>query len=483
MRQPETLALGFRTPLTSIDPHIVRAYDLRGRASDQLTPQTVYWIGRAIAAKLGPLNSSGVCVGADGRESGPELKHALIAGLREGALDVIDLGYCATPVVYFAAAQQPHMNAVVLTASHNPADQNGIKLVLNNQAQLDHEIVELAHTAVHGPFSSGAGTLREHSHDAAYVHAIAQRYPLKTGLKVVVDCANGIGGPVTKMLFKQLKTRLSLLFAEVDGLFPNHSPDPCVADNLVALKQAVILQHADVGFALDGDADRIVAVTSSGRQVAADQILMLLAADMLESRKGLVLMDAKCSSAVRERIELAGGTVQMGRTGHSPMKRLMQLSGALCGGEFSAHYYFKDWYGFDDALFTAVRLLDLLQRKACSLDELIQALPQRQSTPEIRIEVDDRRKFELIERLATCDFNAVEINRVDGLRVEYANGWGLVRASNTEPALVMRFEANDSDEINKIITEFNEKLKQIDANVSISAFSTEPQGGSYATQS
>lgn len=462
-----------RTPLSAIDPQIIRAYDFRGRAADQLTSQVVYWLGRAIATRVDRHVSAPICVGADGRESGPILKQALIAGLREGGADVLDLGYCATPVVYFTAAQQSLMHAVILTASHNPAEQNGIKLVLNNQAMLDQEIIDLAQLAVNGPYTSGAGTLREHSQNSAYVHAIAHRYPLNVGMKVVVDCANGIGGPVTKLLFKALKTRLSLLFDEVDGQFPNHSPDPCIAENLLALKQTVILQQADVGFALDGDADRLVAVTSSGRQVAADQMLMLLAADILQADTGLVLMDAKCSSAVREQVEAAGGTVQIGRTGHSPMKRLMQSSGAICGGEFSAHYYFADWFGFDDALFTAVRLLDLMQRKGCSLDQLIDSLPRRCSTPEMRIEVDDSLKFELIERLAKCKFNAIEINRVDGLRVEYPSGWGLVRASNTEPALVLRFEAASQVEINVIIAEFNEKLAQIDANISISMHHTD----------
>jgi len=458
------MSTDFRQPLHTIDREIVRAYDFRGRVATQFTAQTVYWLSRAYAHQLRGLNEAQVCVGADGRNSGPELKQALIAGLREGGADVLDCGFCATPVVYFAAAQQETMNAIVLTASHNPSDQNGLKLILNNRALLDDEICELATNACTNELLSGAGKLREQSQNASYVHAIAQRFELKPGMKVVIDCGNGIGGPVTEMLFKRLNTRLSLLYADVDGDFPNHSPDPCVASNLLELQRAVVQQKADVGFALDGDGDRVVAISASGRILVPDQLLMLLASDILEQEQGLVLMDAKCSSLVRSQIEYKGGEVQIGRTGHSPMKRLMQASGALCGGELSAHYYFADWYGFDDGMFTAVRLLELLQRKGQTLDQMIDSLPQRLSTPEMRIEVADERKFKIARLLESTEFDARELISIDGLRVEYADGWGLVRASNTEPALVVRFEADSRERINEIITIFNRNLAQIGAN-------------------
>lgn len=454
----------FRTPLSTLDPQIVRAYDFRGRAADQLTAAVVYRLGRAYATQLRGLNSAPVCVGADGRNSSPELKHALIAGLREGGADVLDCGFCATPVVYFAAAQQDAINAVVLTASHNPSNQNGLKLILNGLALLGDEISALAELATSDSLTSGAGKLREHNHNAAYVHAIAQRFTLASGMKVVVDCGNGIGGPVTEMLFRRLNTRLSLLFGEVDGDFPNHSPDPCIASNLLELQRAVLKQRADIGFALDGDGDRVVAISASGRIVVPDQLLMLLAQDILSSEPGgLVLMDAKCSSLVRTQVEAAGGEVQIGRTGHSPMKRLMQASGAICGGELSAHYYFADWYGFDDGLFTAVRLLDLLQRSTKTLDQLLETLPQRLSTPEMRLEVEESRKFDIVRRLEACSFSAKQIISIDGLRAEYDQGWGLVRPSNTEAALVVRFEADSVEAMNDIITEFNRNFAQVDA--------------------
>lgn len=458
------MSTDFRQPLQAIDREIVRAYDFRGRVATQLTAQTVYWLGRAYAHQLRGLNDAQVCVGADGRNSGPELKQALVAGLREGGADVLDCGFCATPVVYFAAAQQETMNAIVLTASHNPSDQNGLKLILNNRALLDDEISELATLGCSDELHSGAGKLREQTQNASYVHAIAQRFDLKPGMKVVIDCGNGIGGPVTEMLFKRLNTRLSLLFADVDGDFPNHSPDPCIASNLLELQRTVVKQKADIGFALDGDADRVVAISASGRILVPDQLLMLLASDILEQEQGLVLMDAKCSSLVRSEIESKGGVIQIGRTGHSPMKRLMQASGALCGGELSAHYYFADWYGFDDGLYTAVRLLELLQRKGQTLDQLIDSLPQRLSTPEMRIEVADERKFDIVRQLESTEFGARELISIDGLRVEFADGWGLVRASNTEPALVVRFEADSRERINEIITIFNRNLAEIGAN-------------------
>ena len=458
------MSTDFRQHLQAIDREIVRAYDFRGRVATQLTAQTVYWLGRAYAHQLRGLNDAQVCVGADGRNSGPELKQALVAGLREGGADVLDCGFCATPVVYFAAAQQETMNAIVLTASHNPSDQNGLKLILNNRALLDDEISELATLGCSDELHSGAGKLREQTQNASYVHAIAQRFDLKPGMKVVIDCGNGIGGPVTEMLFKRLNTRLSLLFADVDGDFPNHSPDPCIASNLLELQRTVVKQKADIGFALDGDADRVVAISASGRILVPDQLLMLLASDILEQEQGLVLMDAKCSSLVRSEIESKGGVIQIGRTGHSPMKRLMQASGALCGGELSAHYYFADWYGFDDGLYTAVRLLELLQRKGQTLDQLIDSLPQRLSTPEMRIEVADERKFDIVRQLESTEFGARELISIDGLRVEFGDGWGLVRASNTEPALAVRFEADSRERINEIITIFNRNLAQIGAN-------------------
>lgn len=458
------MSTDFRQPLQAIDREIVRAYDFRGRVATQLTAQTVYWLGRAYAHQLRGLNDAQVCVGADGRNSGPELKQALVAGLREGGADVLDCGFCPTPVVYFAAAQQETMNAIVLTASHNPSDQNGLKLILNNRALLDDEISELATLGCSDELHSGAGKLREQTQNASYVHAIAQRFDLKPGMKVVIDCGNGIGGPVTEMLFKRLNTRLSLLFADVDGDFPNHSPDPCIASNLLELQRTVVKQKADIGFALDGDADRVVAISASGRILVPDQLLMLLASDILEQEQGLVLMDAKCSSLVRSEIESKGGVIQIGRTGHSPMKRLMQASGALCGGELSAHYYFADWYGFDDGLYTAVRLLELLQRKGQTLDQLIDSLPQRLSTPEMRIEVADERKFDIVRQLESTEFGARELISIDGLRVEFGDGWGLVRASNTEPALVVRFEADSRERINEIITIFNRNLAEIGAN-------------------
>jgi len=454
----------FRAPLTEIDTSILRAYDFRGRFPEQLNMQTLYWLGRAYAHSLQGLNTAPVCVGADGRDSGPDLKFALIAGLREGGADVLDCGFCPTPVVYFAAAQQDAMNALVVTASHNPADQNGLKLVLSNRALLDEEITDLAQLACSADLSSGCGALREQTQDAAYIHAISQRFELKPGLKVVVDCGNGIAGPITERLFRRLNTRLSLIFSEVDGQFPNHSPDPCIASNLVELQRTVIKQQADIGFAFDGDADRVVAVSSTGRILVPDQLLTLFAQELIAQEPGLVLMDAKCSAVVQELVVAAGGAVQIGRTGHSPMKRLMQASGAICGGELSAHYYFADWYGFDDGLFTAVRLLQLLQNRNQTLDQLIDALPQRVSTPEIRIPVADERKFQLIKDLELTEFAATETITIDGLRVEYDEGWGLVRASNTEAALVARFEAVTKEALNKIIANFNRNLAQIGAD-------------------
>ena len=439
---------------------------MRGRAADQLTPQVIYWLGRAIADQVVSDNSASVIVGADGRLSGPELKQALIAGLREGGADVLDTGFAATPVVYFAAFQQDTANAVVITASHNPPEQNGLKVIVGNQALMDEEITELAQSFSRTDLSSGSGQLIEQDQIANYVHHLAQIFDIKRRFKIALDTGNGIGGPVAERLFSRLNQDLTHLFSVVDGHFPNHSPDPCVVDNLTELKSVVRSNGADIGIAFDGDADRIVILDETGTAISPDHLLMLLIDDQKtrnqEQPLGKVVIDVKTSSAVANQIQALGGEVVLGRTGHSPMKRLIQASAAQLGGELSAHYYFADWFGFDDGLYTALRFLSLLERSGHKASELVAQLPTLFATPELRIDVPEAAKFAIVEKLKALEFSEKERSELDGLRVEFDEGWALVRASNTEAALVARFEARSTDKLTELYTRFRDQITRIE---------------------
>ena len=460
----------FREPDPKFETQIFRAYDIRGRTQDQLTPQVIYWLGRVIGDQVLASNRSPICVGADGRVSGPSLKQALICGLRESGADVIDTGYTATPVVYFAAHQQQQVNAVILTASHNPADQNGLKLVINNAALMDDEIADLANAIQVDKLAKGAGKLIEQEYSAKYVHQLSQRFQISNGFKVVVDSANGIGGPVAQRLFDRLGVELSSLYAEVDGRFPNHSPDPCKPENLIALQKQVLSQKAHLGIALDGDGDRVVIIDELGQIVPADDLLMLLIkACVRPESSSTVLYDVKCSSRVPKLVEQLGCAPRIGRTGHSPMKRLMQETNAVLGGELSAHYYFSDWYGFDDGLYTAVRVLNLMNKTGLSVSQLIAELPKSYATPEIRLEVSEEQKFKFMEQLAALDFGELSRDQTDGLRFEFEQGWGLIRASNTEGALVMRFEATTAIELKTLYDLFSRSLNTLDTSLSLKA--------------
>ncbi len=468
----------FRTPLTTCASEVFRAYDIRGRVPDQINTQTAYWLGRVLADKTIALNRSPICVGADGRLTGPELKQALICGLREGGADVIDSGFVATPVVYFAAHQQEIANAVVLTASHNPADQNGFKILINNQALMDEEISNLASRMRAEDLSTGAGKLIEHDYTPSYVHHLAQTVELSTRPKLVIDTANGIAGPLAQKLFKRLNLDPVCLYSEVDGNFPNHSPDPCRPANLEVLRNRVLKDKADLGIALDGDGDRVVLVDQRGEVIAADDLLMLFTQSLADDQPNAKLIyDVKCSSRVSALAEKLGIEAILSRTGHSPMKRLMQQSGAQLGGELSAHYYFADWYGFDDGLYAALQMLQIIEQQKQSATTLVAALPKIVSTPELRIEVKDSTKFDLIEQLKSCSMGEINRSEIDGLRYEFPQGWGVVRASNTEGALVVRFEAENRELLNDLYQHFQTNMNSIDASLTFPELASDNEQG------
>ncbi len=456
-------------PLDQFDRDIFRAYDIRGIVGQSLSESTVYHIGRAFAAEAAARKITEVVVAADGRLSSPRLKELLIEGLTDSGCQVLDAGYVPTPVLYFAAHQQADQTGIMITGSHNPADYNGFKMMLGGETLSGDQIQALANRIEASDYVDGTGQSHEHSVDQAYLQQILGDVKLKRGMKVVVDCGNGIPGNLAPALIEQLGCEVIPLFCDVDGTFPNHHPDPGKLKNLQDAIAAVAEHQADLGLAFDGDGDRVGVITPSGHVIYPDRVMMLFAEDVLSRNPGAeILFDVKCSRLLPQVIEQAGGKATMWKTGHSLIKRQMKASGALLAGEMSGHIFFKErWYGFDDGLYSAARLLEILSARNEDADAIFTAYPEDISTPEINIEVREDNKFALVEALQQAEFPGGNVSHIDGVRVDYTDGWGLMRASNTTPMLVLRFEAESQDALNRIKTEFQSRLSQIDASLLI----------------
>ncbi|WP_116367861.1 phosphomannomutase/phosphoglucomutase [Parahaliea mediterranea] len=447
--------------------HIFRAYDIRGNADTELTNALVRRIANALAARLKDSEQSQVIVASDARLSSPRIRSELINGLLEGGLSVIDIGIVPTPVVYFATHHLDVPSAVMVTGSHNPATDNGMKIVLDGQTIGAGRIAELRDAITAGQGSAPAaqrGKLVDRDLSADYLERIAGDIAIPAPLKLVVDAGNGATGDLAPALFRELNCEVVPLHCELDGHFPNHAPDTSDERNLADLVQAVLDKGASFGVAFDGDGDRVAAVTGSGQVVRADELLMLLAMDVVARNPGAdVVFDVKCSRHLARVITELGGRAVMWKTGHAYMKQKMAETGALLGGEFSGHIFFGErWYGHDDGLYAAARLAELCATQDSSLDELLAQLPRSVSTPELRIPVPESEKFALIERLAEqADFGAGKLTRIDGLRVDFHSGWGLLRASNTEAALTARFEGDTQEQLDDIMATFREQLARV----------------------
>jgi len=454
-----------------VPPGIFRAYDIRGIAGSDLNVDVIERIGKAMASLALESGEHTVLFGADGRLSSPVLREALLRGILSTGLHVVDLGTIPTPLLYFASFTTPWQSGLMLTASHNPADYNGIKIIRRRHCLTPQQIQEIRRRADSGHFLTGTGTLRRHALADDYIAHLRREIQLQRPLKVVVDCASAVPALVAPTLFRALGCEVIPLFCELDGHFPHHPPDPTVAANLSALIDAVALHGADAGIALDGDGDRVVVVTDRGTPVDTDRLLMLFIKDILPRcpPASRVVYDVKCSTQVPRLISALGGVPVMSRSGHSFMKQSMQESGAVIGAEFSAHVFIRDgWFGYDDGLYVAARFLELLARSADSAEALLAALPPSVVTPELRIEVSDERKFELMSRIvALAHFPQATVNVLDGLRVDFADGWGLIRASNTTPALLLRFEACSHQALNAIQGLFRELLRQVDTQLMV----------------
>lgn len=456
--------------LQAILPGVFRAYDIRGIINPQFDENAFYTIGRAIATRLKALGRHHIYLARDGRLSSERLATALRFGMVESGAEVIDLGAVATPVMYYAAHSTEIDSGVMVTGSHNPADYNGIKMVLAGKTLVQSDI-DLLYTIISkSDFVSEKGHYRSHCILADYTQRILRDVRLIRSLKVVVDCGNGIAGTVIPQVLKNLGCEVIPLFCEVDGNFPNHHPDPTIEENLQDLRRVVAEQQADIGLAFDGDADRLGVVTNTGNIIWPDRLLMLYAQHLLKKLPGAtIVFDVKCSANLGRVIQASGGNAIMCPTGHSIVKAIMKESKAALAGEMSGHLFFKDgWYGFDDALYSACRLVEILSESELSVNEQFSSIPDSVNTPEIKIPIEDERKFIFMQDF--CDntvFHEATISRIDGIRAEFHNGWGLLRASNTTPCLVARFEAQDTSSLENIKHHFREALRKIDANLAL----------------
>ncbi|MDZ7854501.1 MAG: phosphomannomutase/phosphoglucomutase, partial [Halomonas sp.] len=450
----------------AVPASIFRAYDIRGIVDDTLTEANVEQIGRAVGSEARARGESTVVVARDGRLSGPRLLAALTRGLIASGCDVVDIGMVPTPVLYFAThVLEGTASGVMVTGSHNPPDYNGFKIVLGGETLSGDAITALHARIAEGELASGQGGVSEQDLREAYLERILGDVALARPLKAVVDCGNGVAGELGPELVEKLGAETLPLFAEIDGTFPNHHPDPGKPENLQDLIRTVQETGADIGLAFDGDGDRLGVITPSGTLIYPDHLLMAFAEDMLSRNAGArVIFDVKCTGNLTRVIEEAGGTPEMWRTGHSLIKARMKETGALLAGEMSGHIFFQErWYGFDDGLYAAARLLEILSKQTDDADTFFARYPQDVGTPEINITVTDETKFALVDRLAReGDFGEEGIKTtLDGIRVDYPDGWGLCRASNTTPVLVLRFEGKDAAALARIRDRFADALTQV----------------------
>ncbi len=450
--------------------HIFRAYDIRGNANTELTDELVTSIGKAIGSIAGEMEEQALIVGCDGRSSSPRIKSALIKALMESGRDVIDIGQVPTPLMYFATHHLEYRSGVMVTGSHNPGADNGLKIVLNQHTIAAGGIQDILERIISGEFSRGNGRMIREDIVPAYIEEILRDIAIAVPLKVVIDAGNGVTGNIAPDLFEELGCEVVPLYCTVDGSFPNHPPDTSNEQNLADLSRAVKEHKADFGVAFDGDGDRLAVVTSSGRIVRSDVLLMLYAQDVVSRNPGAdVVFDVKCSRNLTKLVTANGGRPVLWKTGHAFMKEKMRETGALLGGEFSGHMFFGErWFGFDDGMYAAARLAEILSTHGESLDDCIDKFPATINTPEIIIPVADDYKFKLMQKIITsADFSSGKVNTLDGIRVDFTDGWGLVRASNTVAALTARFEADSAEHLEVIQEEFRAQIGLVDPKVQL----------------
>ena len=446
----------------SFNPTILREYDIRGIVGDTLTEADAYALGRTYASKARGEGARTIAVGRDGRTHSGMLEAELVRGLTDGGIDVMQIGMGPSPMLYFATHYLDVDGGLQITGSHNPADYNGFKLLLKGRSIFGVEIQELGQRSASGHWHEGNGTVEEVDIREAYVDRLLQDFsgnPFRIGW----DSGNGAAGPILDMLVQRLPGDHHVIFSEVDGTFPNHHPDPTVEANLADLKSLVAEEQLDFGIAFDGDGDRIGAVDGQGRVIWGDQLLMILAEAVLKEQPGAtIIADVKASQILFDRVAELGGTPLMWKTGHSLIKSKMKETGAPLAGEMSGHIFFKHrWYGFDDALYAAVRLIEAVSQSGKSLTQIMDEMPKSVATPELRFQVDEVRKFAIIDEVRDrLSADGAKVDATDGVRVSTADGWWLLRASNTQDVLVARAEANDQAGLDRLVAQIDDQLEK-----------------------
>lgn len=466
----------------NIDPGIFRAYDIRGIVGKGLDADTVRWIGQAVGSEVLELSESAdadsdtaadeptLIVGCDARLSSPALVTALKDGILASGCNVVDLGIVPTPLLYFATHTLPHGCGVMLTGSHNPRDYNGVKVVLQRRALAADRITQLRDRIVEGRLRSGEGRYSRHDIAPAYVARICGDLKFSRRFHVVIDAGNGVTGTLAPQLFSALGCTVDTLFCEPDGNFPNHHPDPTRPENLQQLRQTLQQGRHDLGIAFDGDGDRVVLMTPAGEMIDADHMLLAFAMDILMDEPGAsVVFDVKSSHHLARVIPACGGVPVMCKSGHSFVKQQVLETEAVVGGEYSAHIFFRHrWYGFDDGMYVAARFLELMDKYQATAQQLLERMPPSCSTPELFVAVGEERKFELMAQLQqTLRFPGASLNYLDGIRADFDKGWGLIRASNTTPNLVLRFEADDEAALQQIQQSFRAALTRLLPDLSL----------------
>ena len=444
----------------SFNPTILREYDIRGIVGDTLTEADAYALGRTYAGKAHSEGARTIAVGRDGRTHSGMLEAELIRGLTEGGMNVMQIGMGPSPMLYFATHYLDVYGGIQVTGSHNPADYNGFKLLLKGRSLFGAEIQEIGQRAASGHWHEGSGTVEEVDIREAYVERLLQDFSGQA-FRIGWDAGNGAAGPILDMLVERLPGQHHVIFSQVDGRFPNHHPDPTVEANLANLKALVAREQCDFGIAFDGDGDRIGAVDGEGRVIWGDQLMLILAEPVLREQPGAtIIADVKASQVLFDGIARLGGEPLMWKTGHSLIKSKMKETGAPLAGEMSGHIFFKHrWYGFDDALYAAVRLIEAVSASGKTLTEIMDAMPKSVATPELRFPVDEARKFGIVDEVRDrLSAEGAKVDATDGVRVSTADGWWLLRASNTQDVLVARAEAKDEAGVERLVAKIDDQL-------------------------
>lgn len=452
----------------TIPGEIFKAYDIRGIVDKTLTTANVEAIGRAVGSEAHARGLQSIAVGRDGRLSGLSLCAALVKGIMSSGVNVVDVGMVATPMLYFAAYKECGYSGVMVTGSHNPPEYNGFKIVLGGETLAADSIQSLRNRIETNDMTQGDGQYATLDCSDNYQQHVINDIKLDRPMKIVVDCGNGVAGAFAPELYRKLGCEVIELFSEVDGTFPNHHPDPSAPENLRDVIDALANSDAEIGLAFDGDGDRLGIVTKQGNIIYPDRQLMLFAADVLSRNPGgKIIFDVKCTRNLAPWIEQHNGVPVMWKTGHSLIKSKLRETGALLAGEMSGHFFIKErWYGFDDALYAGARLLELLSH-AEDINAVLNGLPDSINTPELQIKVEEGENHALIARLQqnAVFSRAQQIVTIDGLRVEYADGFGLARASNTTPVIVLRFEADNEKSLESIQQDFRDNILRIKPDV------------------